>query len=96
MKKTVPLARRFQKIDVNEPSVEDAVKILRGIKPYFEDHHSVKYTADAIRTSVELAHRYINDRKLPDSAIDVIDEAVRGAASGGGLEAAQNHRHQRS
>ena len=69
------LARRFQKIDVNEPSVEDAVKILRGIKPYFEDHHSVKYTADAIRTSVELAHRYINDRKLPDSAIDVIDEA---------------------
>ena len=69
------LARRFQKIDVNEPSVEDAVKILRGLKPYFEDHHSVKYTADAIRTSVELAHRYINDRKLPDSAIDVIDEA---------------------
>ena len=69
------LARRFQKIDVNEPSVEDAVKILRGIKPYFEDHHSVKYTADAIRSSVELAHRYINDRKLPDSAIDVIDEA---------------------
>ncbi|MCP4301058.1 MAG: ATP-dependent Clp protease ATP-binding subunit ClpA, partial [Gammaproteobacteria bacterium] len=69
------LARRFQKIDVNEPSVEDAVKILRGIKPYFEDHHSVKYTSDAIRTSVELAHRYINDRKLPDSAIDVIDEA---------------------
>ncbi len=69
------VARRFQKIDVNEPPVEDAVKILRGIKPYFEDHHSVKYTADAIRTSVELAHRYINDRKLPDSAIDVIDEA---------------------
>ncbi len=69
------LARRFQKIDVNEPSVEDAVKILRGIKPYFEDHHSVKYTSDAISTSVELAHRYINDRKLPDSAIDVIDEA---------------------
>nr|WP_221384717.1 ATP-dependent Clp protease ATP-binding subunit ClpA [Sulfitobacter undariae] len=69
------LARRFQKIDVNEPSVEDAQKILKGIKPYFEDHHSVKYTADAIKTSVELAHRYINDRKLPDSAIDVIDEA---------------------
>ncbi|MGJ8544307.1 MAG: ATP-dependent Clp protease ATP-binding subunit ClpA [Sulfitobacter sp.] len=69
------LARRFQKIDVNEPSVEDAVKILRGLKPYFEDHHSVKYTNDAIKTSVELAQRYINDRKLPDSAIDVIDEA---------------------
>lgn len=69
------LARRFQKIDVNEPSVEDAVKILKGLKPYFEDHHSVKYTADAIKTSVELAARYINDRKLPDSAIDVIDEA---------------------
>ena len=69
------LARRFQKIDVAEPSVEDAQKILKGIKPYFEDHHGVKYTADAIKTSVELAHRYINDRKLPDSAIDVIDEA---------------------
>ncbi|KIN73725.1 ATP-dependent Clp protease ATP-binding subunit ClpA [Sulfitobacter guttiformis KCTC 32187] len=69
------LARRFQKIDVNEPSVEDAQKILKGIKPYFEEHHGVKYTADAIKTSVELAHRYINDRKLPDSAIDVIDEA---------------------
>ncbi|MCO4778388.1 MAG: AAA family ATPase, partial [Lentibacter algarum] len=69
------LSRRFQKIDVNEPSVEDAIKILRGIKPYFEEHHGVKYTNDAIKTSVELAARYINDRKLPDSAIDVIDEA---------------------
>ena len=69
------LSRRFQKIDVNEPSVDDAVKILKGLKPYFEDHHSVKYTSDAIKTSVELASRYINDRKLPDSAIDVIDEA---------------------
>ncbi|RYH03820.1 ATP-dependent Clp protease ATP-binding subunit ClpA [Salipiger sp. IMCC34102] len=69
------LSRRFQKIDVNEPSVDDAVKILRGIKPYFEEHHSVKYTADAIRTAVELSARYINDRKLPDKAIDVIDEA---------------------
>ena len=69
------LARRFQKIDVNEPSVEDAVKILRGLKPYFEDHHAIKYTADAIRTAVELSARYINDRKLPDKAIDVIDEA---------------------
>lgn len=69
------LSRRFQKIDVNEPSVEDAVKILKGLKPYFEDHHSIKYTADAIRTAVELSARYINDRKLPDKAIDVIDEA---------------------
>ena len=69
------LARRFQKIDVNEPSVEDTVKILRGLKPYFEEHHGIKYTADAIRTAVELSARYINDRKLPDKAIDVIDEA---------------------
>ncbi len=69
------LSRRFQKIDVNEPSVEDSVKILRGLKPYFEEHHSIKYTADAIKTAVELSARYINDRKLPDKAIDVIDEA---------------------
>ncbi|WP_209598053.1 ATP-dependent Clp protease ATP-binding subunit ClpA [Ruegeria sp. HKCCSP351] len=69
------LSRRFQKIDVNEPSVEDSVKILRGLKPYFEKHHDIKYTADAIKTAVELSARYINDRKLPDKAIDVIDEA---------------------
>ena len=69
------LSRRFQKIDVNEPSVEDTVKILKGLKPYFEEHHSIKYTADAIKTAVELSARYINDRKLPDKAIDVIDEA---------------------
>ncbi|MFD1344150.1 ATP-dependent Clp protease ATP-binding subunit ClpA [Litorisediminicola beolgyonensis] len=69
------LSRRFQKIDVNEPTVEDSVKILKGLKPYFEDHHGVKYTADAIKTAVELSARYINDRKLPDKAIDVIDEA---------------------
>jgi ATP-dependent Clp protease ATP-binding subunit ClpA len=69
------LARRFQKIDVSEPTVEDAIKILFGLKPYFEDHHSVKYTNDAIRTAVDLSARYINDRKLPDKAIDVIDEA---------------------
>nr|WP_254429658.1 ATP-dependent Clp protease ATP-binding subunit ClpA [Ruegeria atlantica] len=69
------LSRRFQKIDVNEPSVEDSVKILRGLKPYFEEHHEIKYTADAIKTAVELSARYINDRKLPDKAIDVIDEA---------------------
>ncbi|MBP1805730.1 ATP-dependent Clp protease ATP-binding subunit ClpA [Rubellimicrobium aerolatum] len=69
------LSRRFQKIDVNEPSVEDSVKILKGLKPYFEEHHGIKYTGDAIRTAVELSARYINDRKLPDKAIDVIDEA---------------------
>ncbi len=69
------LSRRFQKIDVAEPSVEDAIKILKGLKPYFEDHHSVKYTNEAIRTAVDLSARYINDRKLPDKAIDVIDEA---------------------
>jgi ATP-dependent Clp protease ATP-binding subunit ClpA len=69
------LARRFQKIDVNEPSVADSVKILKGLKPYFEEHHRIKYTADAIKSAVELAARYITDRKLPDKAIDVIDEA---------------------
>ena len=68
------LVRRFQKIDVNEPSIEDSVKILRGLKPYYEKHHRVRYTAEAIRTAVELAARYINDRRLPDKAIDVIDE----------------------
>jgi len=69
------LSRRFQKIDVNEPSVEDSIKILKGLKPYFEEHHDVRYTADAIKTAVELSARYIHDRKLPDKAIDVIDEA---------------------
>ena len=69
------LVRRFQKIDVNEPSIEDTVKILQGLKTYYEKHHQVRYTADAIRTAVELSARYINDRKLPDKAIDVIDEA---------------------
>jgi ATP-dependent Clp protease ATP-binding subunit ClpA len=69
------LSRRFQKIDVVEPSVDDAVKILKGLKPYFEKHHDVRYTADAIKSAVELSARYINDRKLPDKAIDVIDEA---------------------
>ncbi len=69
------LSRRFQKIDVTEPTVEDSIKILKGLKPYFEDHHQIKYTGDAIKTAVELSARYINDRKLPDKAIDVIDEA---------------------
>jgi ATP-dependent Clp protease ATP-binding subunit ClpA len=68
------LVRRFQKIDVNEPTIEDSIKILRGLKPYYERHHKVRYTADAIKAAVELSHRYIGDRKLPDKAIDVIDE----------------------
>jgi ATP-dependent Clp protease ATP-binding subunit ClpA len=68
------LVRRFQKIDVNEPSVEDAVKIVEGIKPYYEEHHKVRYTRDAVKAAVDLSARYINDRKLPDKAIDVIDE----------------------
>ena len=68
------LVRRFQKIDVNEPSMEDAVKILRGLKTNYEKHHKVRYTEEAIRGAVELSSKYINDRKLPDKAIDVIDE----------------------
>ena len=68
------LVRRFQKIDVNEPSQEETVKILQGIKTYYEDHHHVYYSAEALRAAVELSARYINDRKLPDKAIDVIDE----------------------
>lgn len=68
------LVRRFQKIDVNEPTIEDAIEIMKGLKPYFEEFHKVKYTADAIKGAVELSARYISDRKLPDKAIDVIDE----------------------
>ena len=68
------LLRRFQKIDVNEPTIEDTIKILKGLRSAFEEHHKVKYTPDAIKTAVELSARYINDRKLPDKAIDVIDE----------------------
>jgi ATP-dependent Clp protease ATP-binding subunit ClpA len=68
------LVRRFQKIDVVEPSVNDTVKILKGLKPYYEKHHNIRYTGEAIRAAVELAARYIHDRKLPDKAIDVIDE----------------------
>ena len=68
------LVRRFQKIDVSEPSVPDAIEILKGLKPYFEEYHSIRFTNDAIKAAVELSSRYINDRKLPDKAIDVIDE----------------------
>ncbi|HEY4374625.1 MAG TPA: ATP-dependent Clp protease ATP-binding subunit ClpA [Burkholderiales bacterium] len=69
------LSRRFQKIDVNEPSVDETVQILRGLKSRFEEHHGIKYSAAAITSAAELAARYINDRQLPDKAIDVIDEA---------------------
>jgi ATP-dependent Clp protease ATP-binding subunit ClpA len=68
------LVRRFQKIDVNEPSVPDTIEIVKGLKPYFEDFHKLKYTNEAVKAAVELSARYINDRKLPDKAIDVIDE----------------------
>ncbi len=69
------LVRRFQKIDVNEPSIPDAIEILKGLKPYFEEYHKLKYTNEAIKAAVELSSRYIHDRKLPDKAIDVIDES---------------------
>jgi ATP-dependent Clp protease ATP-binding subunit ClpA len=68
------LVRRFQKIDVKEPTIEDTIEIMKGLKPYYEDFHQVKFTNDAIKAAVELSARYINDRKLPDKAIDVIDE----------------------
>ncbi len=69
------LARRFQKVDVQEPSIDNTIKILRGLKPYYEEHHQVRYTNSAIKAAVELSARYIPDRKLPDKAIDVLDEA---------------------
>src|SRR5712692_9370249 len=69
------LVRRFQKIDINEPTVPDAIEILKGLKPYFEDYHKLRYTGEAIKAAVELSARYIHDRKLPDKAIDVIDES---------------------
>ncbi len=68
------LARRFQKIEVHEPSIEDAVEILNGLKPYYEEHHGVEYTHEALKAAAELSAKYINDRFLPDKAIDVIDE----------------------
>ena len=68
------LVRRFQKIDVNEPSIPDAIEIMKGLKPYFEEFHKIRYTTEAVKAAVELSARYIHDRKLPDKAIDVIDE----------------------
>jgi ATP-dependent Clp protease ATP-binding subunit ClpA len=72
------LVRRFQKIDVNEPTIEDTIKILKGLKTYYEEFHKLRYTNDAIKAAVELSARYITDRKLPDKAIDIIDEAGAG------------------
>src|SRR5438128_2073326 len=69
------LVRRFQKIDVNEPTIEDSIKILKGLKSYYEEFHKLRYTNDAVKAAVELSARYITDRKLPDKAIDIIDEA---------------------
>jgi ATP-dependent Clp protease ATP-binding subunit ClpA len=73
------LARRFQKIEISEPSLEDSYKILEGLKPHYEEHHGVRYTSTALRTAVQLSAKHINDRRLPDKAIDVIDEV--GAAT---------------
>ncbi|MES3029861.1 MAG: ATP-dependent Clp protease ATP-binding subunit ClpA [Pseudomonadota bacterium] len=72
------LVRRFQKIDVNEPTIDDTIKILKGLKTYYEDFHKLRYTNDAIKAAVELSAKYITDRKLPDKAIDIIDEAGAG------------------
>ena len=69
------LARRFQKVDVVEPSVTDTIQILKGLKSRFEEHHGIRYTDEALKAAAELASRYINDRHMPDKAIDVIDEA---------------------
>jgi len=69
------LVRRFQKIDVNEPTIEDTIKILKGLKTYYEEFHKLRYTGDALKAAVELSAKYITDRKLPDKAIDIIDEA---------------------
>ena len=88
------LVRRFQKIDVNEPTVPDAIEILKGLKPYFEDYHKLQYTNEAIKAAVELSSRYIHDRKLPDKAIDVIDEIGRGADAAARRPAQEDHRHQ--
>jgi ATP-dependent Clp protease ATP-binding subunit ClpA len=68
------LVRRFQKIDVNEPSIPDTIEIVKGLKPYYEEFHKLRFTTEAVKAAVELSARYINDRKLPDKAIDVIDE----------------------
>ena len=73
--KKIDPCRRFQKIDIKEPSKEETIKILNGLKSYYEEHHQIKYSSDAIISAVELSNKYIGDRKLPDKAIDVLDEA---------------------
>ena len=73
--KDAALSRRFQKVDVVEPSVEQTIEILKGLKSRFEEHHSVKYAPAALQAAAELSAKFINDRHLPDKAIDVIDEA---------------------
>ncbi|MFR7732719.1 MAG: hypothetical protein ACLU7D_04725 [Collinsella sp.] len=83
---TRPSSRRFQTIDVEEPSVEDTVKILTALKPRYEEHHHVRYTQGAIEAAANLSNRYIQDRFLPDKAIDLIDEAgARARISGRGI-----------
>ena len=89
------LARRFQKIDVNEPSIPDTIKILMGLKPYFEEFHKVKYSDDAIKSAVELSARHMNDRKLPDKAIDVIDESGASMMLLAARPAQRDHRYRR-
>ena len=74
------LTRRFQKIDISEPSRSDAIKILQGLKSRYEEYHNVKYSSGAIKAAVDLSARYITDRKLPDKAIDVIDEVAASLA----------------
>ena len=86
------LSRRFQKVDVDEPSVDEAVDILRGLKSRFEKHHAVKYTQPALRTAAELSARYLGERKLPDTAIDIIDEAGAKTRLSGGLAGASGRK----
>ena len=88
------LVRRFQKIDVKEPSVADAIEILKGLKPYFEEFHKLRYTGEAVKAAVELSSRYIHDRKLPDKAIDVIDETGASQMLGAGAQAQEDDRGQ--
>ena len=88
------LVRRFQKIDVKEPTIEDAVEILKGLKPYFEEFHKLKYTNEAVKAAVELSARYIHDRKLPDKAIDVIDETGASQMLLPESQAQEDHRRQ--
>jgi len=89
------LSRRFQKIDVNEPSVAETIAILKGLKSRFEEHHGVKYQPAALSAAAELSARFINDRHLPDKAIDVIDEAGAGAEDPAEVETEAGHRQAR-